>query len=52
VPTKSENAAALRKFVFWGLTGGVKKYGGALRFVQVPPVVLSASEKTLKKIQS
>jgi phosphate transport system substrate-binding protein len=51
VPTKSENAAALRKFVFWGLTGGVKKYGGALRFVQVPPVVLSASEKTLKKVQ-
>jgi phosphate transport system substrate-binding protein len=52
LPTKSDNAAALRKFVFWGMTGGVKKYGPALRFVQVPPVVLSASEKTLKKIQS
>jgi phosphate transport system substrate-binding protein len=51
VPTKSENAAALRKFVFWGMTGGVKKYGAALRFLQVPPVVLSASEKTLKKVQ-
>ncbi len=52
LPTKSDNAAALRKFVFWGMTGGVKKFGPALRFVQVPPVVLSASEKTLKKVKS
>jgi phosphate transport system substrate-binding protein len=52
LPTKSSNAAALRKFVFWGMTGGVKKYGPALRFVQVPPVVLSASEKTLRRVQS
>jgi phosphate transport system substrate-binding protein len=52
LPTKSDNAAALRKYVFWGMTGGVKKYGPALRFVPVPPVVLSASEKTLKKVQS
>jgi phosphate transport system substrate-binding protein len=51
LPTKSDNAAALRKFVFWGMTGGVKKYGPALRFVQVPPVVLSASERALKKVQ-
>ena len=50
LPTKSNNAAALRKFVFWGMTGGVKKYGPALRFLQVPPKVLSASEKTLKKV--
>jgi len=50
LPTKSDNAAALRKFVFWGMTGGVKKYGPALRFLQVPPKVLSASEKTLKKV--
>ena len=27
LPTKSDNAAALRKFVFWGMTNGVKKYG-------------------------
>ena len=33
------------------MTNGVKKYGPALRFVQVPPKVLSASEKTLKKVQ-
>ena len=52
LPLKSNNAAALRKIVFWGMTGGVKTYGPALRFVQVPPVVLSASEKTLKRVQS
>jgi hypothetical protein len=33
------------------MTGGVKKYGPALRFVQVPPVVLGAAERTLKKVQ-
>jgi len=52
LPIKSDNAAALRKYVFWGMTSGVKKYGPSLRFVQVPPVVLSASERTLKKVQS
>jgi phosphate transport system substrate-binding protein len=51
LPTKTDNAAALRKFVFWGMTSGTKKYGPPLRFVQIPPVVLSASEKTLKKVQ-
>jgi phosphate transport system substrate-binding protein len=52
LPTKSDNAAALRKYVFWGMTSGVKKFGAPLRFLQVPPVVLSASEKTLKKVKS
>ena len=51
LPLKSDNAAALRKYVFWGMTSGVKKFGPALRFVPVPPKVLSASEKTLKKVQ-
>src|SRR3954454_13562589 len=51
LPLKSDNAAALRKFVFWGMTNGVKKFGPALRFVPVPPKVLSASEKTLRKVQ-
>jgi len=51
LPTKSDNAAALRKYVVWAMTNGVKKYGPALRFVQVPPKVLSASERTLKKVQ-
>ena len=52
LPLKTDNAAALRKYVVWAMTNGVKKYGPKLRFVQVPPNVLSASEKTLKKVQS
>jgi len=51
LPLKTDNAAALRKFVFWGMTSGAKKYGPALRFVQIPPNVLSAANKTLKKVQ-
>jgi phosphate transport system substrate-binding protein len=51
LPVKSNNAKALRQFVFWGMTNGVKHYGPALRFVQVPPKVLSAAERTLKKVQ-
>jgi phosphate transport system substrate-binding protein len=51
LPLKSENAAALRKYVFWAMTNGVKKYGPPLRFVQIPPKVLSAAETTLKKVQ-
>jgi phosphate transport system substrate-binding protein len=51
LPTKTDNAAALRKFVFWALTGGAK-YGPKLLFEPVPKVVLSASEKTLRKVQS
>ena len=50
LPLKSDNAAALRKYVFWAMTNGVKKYGPKLRFVQVPPKVLSASERTLKRV--
>jgi len=52
LPTKTSSATALRKFVFWGMTSGTKKFGPALRFVQIPPKVLSASERTLKKVQS
>jgi phosphate transport system substrate-binding protein len=52
LPTKTSNAKALRSFVFWGMTNGVKKFGGPLRFVQIPPKVLSACERTLKKVQS
>jgi phosphate transport system substrate-binding protein len=51
LPTKTENAAALRKFVFWALTGGAR-YGPKLLFEPVPKVVLRASEKTLNKVQS
>ena len=49
LPTKTANAAALRKFVFWGMTKGTKKFGPALRFVQIPPKVLGASDRTLKR---
>jgi len=52
LPTKTANAAALRKFVFWGMTNGTKRFGPALRFVQIPPKVLSASNRTLRKVQS
>ncbi len=51
LPLKTDNAAALRKFVFWGMTNGAQKYGPALRFVQIPPNVLSAANKTLRKVQ-
>ena len=52
IPLKSANAKALRSYVFWAMTNGVKKYGGPLRFVQVPPKVLAADERALKKVQS
>ena len=51
LPLKTNNAAALRKFVFWGMTSGAKKYGPALRFVQIPPNVLGAANRTLRKVQ-
>jgi len=51
LPLKTDKAAALRKFVFWALTGG-QKYGPKLLFVPIPKVVLVAAEKTLKRVQS
>ena len=51
LPKQTPNAPALRKFIFWALTGGAK-YGPKLRFVTIPKAVLVASEKTLKQIQS
>ena len=52
LPTKSANAAALRKMVFWALTVGQSaKYTAKLWFVPIPKNVLVASEKTLKQIQ-
>jgi len=46
----AQNAAAVKKFVFWALTSG-QKYGPALRYVTIPKPVLVAAEKTLNKIQ-
>jgi len=51
VPTKTDNAPALRKFIFWALTGG-QKYGRKLLFQPIPKPVLVASEKTLTKIHA
>ena len=50
IPTRTPNAAPLRKFIFWALTGG-QKYGVKLRYVPIPKVVLVAAERTLKKVQ-
>lgn len=51
VPETTSNAAELRKFVFWALTGG-QKLGVKLRYVPIPKQVLVASEKTLKKVHT
>jgi phosphate transport system substrate-binding protein len=51
LPTKSEKAPQLRRFVFYALTQG-QKLGPRLLFVPVPKVVLVAAEKTLKKVQA
>ena len=52
LPTKTANAAALRKMVFWALTSGqAAKYTARLWFAPIPKVVLSASEKTLTQVQ-
>ncbi|HEY1376547.1 MAG TPA: hypothetical protein VGF55_07120, partial [Gemmataceae bacterium] len=51
LPSSSSNAAVLKKFVFWALTGG-QKYGVKLRYVPIPKHVLVASEKTLKKVSA
>jgi ABC-type phosphate transport system substrate-binding protein len=51
LPTKTEKAPQLRKFVFYALTQG-QKFGPKLVFSPIPNVVLFAAEKTLKKVQS
>jgi phosphate transport system substrate-binding protein len=53
VPTKTDRAPDLRKFIFWALTQGQKKeYTAKLLFVPIPKPVLVSSEKTLRKITS
>jgi phosphate transport system substrate-binding protein len=51
LPTKTDKAKQLRQYVFWALTAG-QKLGAKLLFAPIPHVVLFASEKTLKKVQS
>jgi phosphate transport system substrate-binding protein len=50
LPTGSNKAADLRKFVFYALTQG-QKLGPRLLFVPIPKPVLVAAERTLKKVQ-
>jgi phosphate transport system substrate-binding protein len=52
LPTKSDKAPDLRKFVFYAVspTQG-QKQGPKLLFAPLPKVVLVAAEKTLKKVQ-
>jgi phosphate transport system substrate-binding protein len=53
LPTKTANAQALRKMVFWALTQGqAAKYTAPLWFAPIPKVVLVAAEKTLKQVAS
>jgi phosphate transport system substrate-binding protein len=51
LPTKTDKAPELRKFVFYALTQG-QKLGPRLLFVPVPKVVLVAAERTLKRVQA
>jgi phosphate transport system substrate-binding protein len=51
LPTKTDKAAELRKFVFYALTQG-QKLGPRLLFVPIPKPVLVAAERTLKRVQA
>ena len=51
LPTKTDKAPQLRRFVFYALTQG-QALGPKLLFVKIPNVVLFAAEKTLKKVQT
>jgi phosphate transport system substrate-binding protein len=51
LPTKTDKAQELRRFVFWALTQGQKQeFTSKLLFVAIPKPVLVAAEKTLKKV--
>ncbi len=51
LPTSSSKAVDLRRLVFWALTKG-QTFGPKLLFSPIPKIVLAASEKTLKQVQS
>jgi phosphate transport system substrate-binding protein len=51
LPLKTDRAPALKKFVFWALTGG-QKYGPKLLFQPIPKPVLVRAEQTLKKVHT
>src|SRR5262245_15785605 len=51
VPTSTDKAAALRRFIFYGLTQG-QRFGATLGFAPIPKIVLVAGEKTLLRIHT
>jgi phosphate transport system substrate-binding protein len=51
LPTKTDKAKELRRFVFWALTSG-QRYGPRLLFVRIPKPVLVAAEKTLTRVKA
>ena len=51
VPTKSDKAPELRKFLFWAVTKG-QAFGPKLLFQPIPKPVLVVAEKTIAKIKS
>jgi phosphate transport system substrate-binding protein len=51
VPTSSQKAAELRKFVYWAVTQG-QKFGPALLFQPLPTPVQAFAFREIKKIQA
>jgi phosphate transport system substrate-binding protein len=51
IPLQTASAPELKRFVTWALTKG-QPLGVRLRFVPVPRIVLSASQKTLRRIHT
>jgi phosphate transport system substrate-binding protein len=52
VPTSSQQAATLRKLIFWAVTNGQKgQYTAKLLFAPLPKSVLVVSEKAIAKIR-
>lgn len=51
VPTKSDKASDLRKFLFWAVTKG-QTYGPRILFEPLPTPVLVVDEKAIAKIHS
>jgi phosphate transport system substrate-binding protein len=53
LPTKTDRASQLRRFVLYAISPAQgQKLGPKLLFAPIPLVVLKASEKTLKQVQS
>jgi phosphate transport system substrate-binding protein len=51
LPTKTDKASQLRRFVFYALTQG-QRFGPKLLFAPIPTPVLVAAEKTLNQVKA